>query len=309
MRGACQGMPLGLFGADDPTGISGATQPGVRAGARDRDERLSGMESGMCDGRGAYAARISRGRAALLALVLCAVAGCSLPTQSPSQSGAAPTPTPAPIIASTTPVAALTYAALGASDSFGVGTTQPATDNWPTVLSHQLGPSVHVLNLGIPGATVSLALREEAPIAVDAAPDIITVWLGVNDLDTGTPINRFSANLRSLLGVLATQTRAAVFVGNLPDLTLVPYFQQKYDPSLLSRDIDDWNAAIAAAAKAAHATLVDIRAQWGELARHPEYIGADGLHPSTLGAQRLAAVFAQAIAAAESCFPPCTGRL
>ncbi len=267
----------------------------------------------MCDGRGAYPSGMKRGRAgllALLALTLCAVAGCSLPAQAPPQTGATPTPTSglAPV-ASTTPAAALTYAAIGASDSYGVGTTHPASDNWPTVLAHQLGPSVHVLNLGIPGATAALALREEAPIAVDAAPDVVTVWLGINDLDTGTPLDRFSADLRALLGVLSTQTRASVFVGNLPDLTLVPYFQRKYDAGQLSRDVAAWNAAIAAAAKAEHATLVDIRARWGELAQHPDYIADDGLHPSTLGAQRLAAVFAQAIAATESCLLPCVGHV
>lgn len=248
-------------------------------------------------------------RSSVFVLVACAVASCSLTPQTPPQPGATPTPTSglAPI-ASTTPVAALTYAAIGASDSYGVGTTHPASDNWPTVLAHQLGPSVHVLNLGIPGATVALALREEAPIAVDAAPNIITVWLGINDLDTGTPLDRFSGDLRALLGVLST-TRASVFVGNLPDLTLVPYFQRKYDAGQLSRDVAAWNAAIAAAAKAAHATLVDIRARWGELAQHPDYIADDGLHPSTLGAQRLAAVFAQAITPTVPCQIPCAGRL
>ena len=252
--------------------------------------------------------RVLRSPVVVLVLVACAVAGCSLSAQTPPQPGATPTPTVTPI-ASTTPAAALTYVAIGASDSYGVGTTHPASDNWPTVLSHQLGTSVHVLNLGIPGATVALALREEAPIAEDAAPDIITVWLGINDLDTGTPLDRFSADLRALLGVLSTQTRASVFVGNLPDLTLVPYFQRKYDAGQLSRDVTAWNAAIAAAAKAEHATLVDIRARWGELAQHPDYIAEDGLHPSTIGAQRLAAVFAQAIAPTTPCPLPCTGRL
>src|SRR5579859_4967455 len=140
-----------------------------------------------------------RTSAFVLVLVACAVAGCSLSAQTPPQTGATPTPTAglAPV-ASTTPAAALTYAAIGASESYGVGTTHPASDNWPTVLSRQLGSSVHVLNLGIPGATVALALREEAPIAVDAAPNIVTVWLGINDLDTGTPLDRFSADLRAL---------------------------------------------------------------------------------------------------------------
>jgi acyl-CoA thioesterase I len=258
----------------------------------------------------AHALRSLRSSVLVLVLVACIFAGCSLSAQTPPQTGATPTPTSGLVpIASTTPAAALTYAAIGASDSYGVGTTHPASDNWPTVLSHQLGSSVHVLNLGIPGATVALALREEAPIAVDAAPNIVTVWLGINDLDTGTPLGRFSADLRALLGVLSTQTRASVFVGNLPDLTLVPYFQRKYDAGQLSRDVSAWNAAIAAAAKAEHATLVDIRARWGELAQHPEYIAEDGLHPSTIGAARLAAVFSQAIVPIAPCLPPCAGRL
>ena len=55
--------------------------------------------------------------------------------------------------------ATLTYVAVGASDAFGVGTGDPSHDNWPTVLSHDLGGSVHLVNLGIPGITVEGARR------------------------------------------------------------------------------------------------------------------------------------------------------
>jgi lysophospholipase L1-like esterase len=57
----------------------------------------------------------------------------------------------------------------------------------------------------------------------------------------------------------------------------------------------DWNAAIAAACAREGATLVDLYSDWRELRAHPEYISGDGLHPSTLGAQRLAEIFRQAI--------------
>ncbi|HKW21310.1 MAG TPA: SGNH/GDSL hydrolase family protein, partial [Ktedonobacterales bacterium] len=75
-----------------------------------------------------------------------------------------------------------TYVAIGASDAFGVGTDDPAVDNWPTVLSHLLGSDAHLVNLGIPGETVAEARRTELPVALDAKPSLVTVWLGVNDI-------------------------------------------------------------------------------------------------------------------------------
>src|SRR5258707_1283375 len=56
-----------------------------------------------------------------------------------------------------------------------------------------------------------------------------------------------------------------------------------------------WNQAIAGVCTAHGAHLVDLFPDWSELAAHPEYVSADGFHPSTVGAQRLAAIFAAAI--------------
>ena len=42
------------------------------------------------------------------------------------------------------------------------------------------------------------------------------------------------------------------------------------------------------------ATLVDLFSRWQEVADHPEYVSADGFHPSSEGYQALADVFAQA---------------
>lgn len=206
-----------------------------------------------------------------------------------------PTPSPTPLVATGTPAASVTYAAIGASDAYGKGTTDPATDNWPAVLARTLGPSVRLINLGIPGATVEVALRDEVPIAAQVQPRLITVLLGINDLIDGVDTGTFTRQITVLLRSLRDETSARIFVANMPDLALLPYFAN-WNTFGLHQEVLAWNTAIAKAAVSADAALVDLYDDWGELAANPAYVSGDGLHPSTLGAQRLAQAFAQAIA-------------
>lgn len=194
----------------------------------------------------------------------------------------------------TAAAATITYVALGASDAFGIGTDDPDRQNWPTVLAGKLGGRVHVIDLGIPGATVASAQRDELPIALAAHPSIVTVWLAVNDFAAGVDLDTYASELTSLLAALRAGTHAQVYVGNLPDLTLVPYFSGE-DSAALHAQVAAWNAAIARVCTAEGAHLVDLAAGWSALAEHPEFISSDGLHPSTAGAAQLAAVFAAAI--------------
>jgi acyl-CoA thioesterase I len=187
-----------------------------------------------------------------------------------------------------------TYVALGASDSYGIGTNDPQTDNWPTVLALQLGADTHLVNLGVPGTMLSQALTAQLPVAVDAHPDVVTVWLAVNDLLAGVPLATYTQELDSAVATLRDHTGARVFVGNVPDLALLPRLSG-VSPTELGAEIARWNQAIAGVCRAHGAHLVDLFTDWSELAAHPEYVSADGFHPSTVGAQRLAAIFAAAI--------------
>jgi acyl-CoA thioesterase I len=183
-----------------------------------------------------------------------------------------------------------TYVAIGASDAFGVGTDDPDRDNWPTVLAHLLGSDAHLINLGIPGETVAEARQTELPIALDANPSLVTVWLGVNDIVQSISVQAYEQQLEALLRTLEQHTHAHVYVANIPDLSLLSFFAG-YDQVALKSTIARWNAAIARAVASAGASLVDLFAGWTELAAHPEYIASDGLHPSTEGAIRLAGFF------------------
>lgn len=190
---------------------------------------------------------------------------------------------------------ALTYVAIGASDAFGIGTDDPDRQAWPTDLATQLGSGVHLINLGIPGATVASALQTELPIALDSRPDDVTVWLAVNDLADGVALDTYRAQLAQLLNALrAGLPHARIVVGNIPNLTLVPRFWDA-DPGPLLAQVQAWNRVIAAECAAAHLTLVDLYGGWQELAQHPEYFSSDGFHPSAAGAARLAQLFAVAL--------------
>src|SRR5258706_8533433 len=52
----------------------------------------------------------------------------------------------------------MTYIALGASDTFGIGANDPYNENWATDLEVKLGSNFHLINLGIPSITVHDAL-------------------------------------------------------------------------------------------------------------------------------------------------------
>ncbi|HEV7663747.1 MAG TPA: SGNH/GDSL hydrolase family protein [Chloroflexota bacterium] len=189
----------------------------------------------------------------------------------------------------------LTYVAIGASDAVGIGAQNPEVEGWVPRLGASLGPSVRVINLGVSGSTLSRALQEQVDPAIDARPDVVTVWLAVNDLNARVPLEQYGADLDALLGRLEA-THARVLVGNVPDLgRLVAY--RGMDATLLAAEVDRWNVVIADTTARHNATLVDLFGRWQEVADHPEYLSADGFHPSAEGYQRLASVFAEVFGA------------
>jgi lysophospholipase L1-like esterase len=180
----------------------------------------------------------------------------------------------------------LIYVAIGASDTVGVGAGSPEQESWPSVLQRRLPPGSQLVNLGISGSLLGQALDQQLPVALDSDPDLVTVWLAVNDYGARVPLERYADQMDTLLSELRSGTHATVLVGNIPDLRALPS-AGRFD----LREVDRWNAAIEEAVRRHDATLVDLRETWKEVADHPEYISSDGFHPSTTGYRRLADVF------------------
>jgi lysophospholipase L1-like esterase len=197
------------------------------------------------------------------------------------------------------PKARLTYLAIGASDAFGLGADDPQTQNWAADLARQLGSGVHLINLGIPGITLHQALNVELPVALDTHPNLITIWLAVNDIGNFVPPVQYAKDLETLLSRLqAADPHAVIEMANVPDLRLLPYFQQRFNQQLLYQQVLAYNVIIAAAAQRHHVILIDLFNKWQILRQHPEYISSDGFHPSTLGYEQLANLFYQTVVAA-----------
>src|SRR6266540_3306165 len=185
--------------------------------------------------------------AALLALLATMALACT------AEEGARPKESAAPL-----------YVAIGASDSVGTGARNPATEGWVAQLHQKMPAGTRLANLGIGGLQTQQAIDQALPVALDLQPSIVTVWLAVNDYAAGVPLAAYRADLDTLLGALAQGTRARVYVANVPDLTLLPVFRDR-PPDALRADVALWNAAIAEAAAAHGATLIDLFTGWSEL--------------------------------------------
>jgi lysophospholipase L1-like esterase len=191
------------------------------------------------------------------------------------------------------PSSKLTYVAMGASDTYGVGADDPDMQNWPADLSTLLGRQVHVINLGVPNIDLHSALGVELPIALDEHPSLVTIWLAVNDLADNVPVANYAHDLDLLLTRLRTSLpHARIAMANVPDITLLPHFKS-YDVQKLRTQIQAYNSVIASSVARHSALLVDLYKS--DLAQHPEYISSDGFHPNTIGYTQIAQLFYQVL--------------
>ena len=100
------------------------------------------------------------------------------------------------------------------------------------------------------------------------------------------PLHIFEARYRQLIH--------DVLVGNVPDLGRLAAYRG-IDPLPLQAEVARWNQVIADTTARHGDALVDLYARWQQVADHPEYLSADGFHPSSEGYQALADVFGDAL--------------
>jgi lysophospholipase L1-like esterase len=195
--------------------------------------------------------------------------------------------------------AMIKYVALGASDAEGVGTLQPSKDGWVPKFTSLINAH-QAFNFGRSGSTISEAMHEQLPKVFDHKPNVITIWLVVNDFNqqgfNPSILTSYKSDLNNMLSQLRTKLdrNTRILVANLPDLSQISiYTSFGTSKQLLSMQIKQWNDAIQDIVRKNQCELVDLFVHWKELALHPEYISLDGFHPSAHGYTRLAEVFYQ----------------
>jgi acyl-CoA thioesterase I len=243
-----------------------------------------------------------RSRPAMLAtglLLAFLITACSSPT---TGSSAVPTAQRAAV-----------YAAIGASETYGIGAGDRYREAWPQVFYHDvLPPSAVLYNFGIPGATTAQALRDEVPAALAVHATVVTVWLNVNDLIQGVAPPVYGGQLRQLVQALRRGRQARVLVANTPDLGQLPAYKACLpnapatgpdclipnrlapSPDQVAAAVNAYNTVIAQVVNEEGATLVDLHTGDALLAQHPEWISSDGFHPNGLGYAAIARVFENA---------------
>lgn len=190
------------------------------------------------------------------------------------------------------------YVAIGASDTVGVGAADPRTGSWPARVAARLPAGAEYTNLGVSGSLAAQALRDQVPPAVAREPTVVTLWLAVNDLNSGITAAEYERTLGGILDQLVPRTRATVFVGNVPDLRAVPVYRG-VDQAALAAQVAAYNSAIsrAAARHRGRVVVVDLFEGSADLVSTAT-VAADGFHPSDAGYALIADRFVAALRAA-----------
>ncbi len=236
-------------------------------------------------------------------LALLLVAACSEPP--PRATTAAPATPTASTLAGVTlsptvtprpsPTAAIRYVAIGASDTVGVGATDPATGSWPARVAKLLPPGSAFVNVGVSGSIALQARTAQLPGAIAQRPTVVSIWLAVNDMNATIEPASFASDLGAIVEALVSGTDAKIFLGNVPDLRPVPAYATA-DKVALFKNIGAYNAAIAAIAVKypGRVVAVDLFTGSAELVSTITVAG-DGFHPSDAGYQLIADRFAAAM--------------
>ena len=247
-----------------------------------------------------------KGELAVLAMICAAFAtACSAPGAAQPSPTRGPTATPSNATASpTNPPATATvspgvkYVAIGASDTVGVGASDPAKGSWPALVAARLpAGSPPYTNLGVSGSLALQAVTQQLPGAIAQKPSVVTVWLAVNDLNATIEPASFADSLGQIVDGLVQKTGATIFVGDVPDLRAVPVYAG-VDKTRLLAGIQAYNDAIAAIAarNPGRVKVVDLFTGSAALVSTGT-VSQDGFHPSDQGYQLIADRFASAMRA------------
>jgi len=186
------------------------------------------------------------------------------------------------------------YVAIGASDATGIGAS-PIDNGYvyriDDGIDSQCSEGSQLINLGIPSVEADEVDDVELPLAVEIDPDLVTVFVGGNDIIHGRTVESFESDVAKILVTLRNDTEAAIFIANLPDLTQLPRFRNEPDPDVTTERIVAYNAAIARQAAMVGVTVIDLYSEEVD----DSLVSDDGFHPNDAGHDKIANLFLQEI--------------
>jgi lysophospholipase L1-like esterase len=187
------------------------------------------------------------------------------------------------------------YVGVGDSLSEGLGDPLPGgrLRGWAAVLAEHLrqaAPQLAFTNLAVRGHRTRDAIRRQLPAALALRPDLVTVFIGGNDvlLNVRLDRGRFAEELDWLVSPLA-RPGVTVVLSTLPDLTacsaLLPPVRGQ-----VRRRVETVNDVVRDAADRFDTLLLD--AWYEPRTREHAFWSFDRIHPSAEGHRQIAAAVA-----------------
>ena len=185
----------------------------------------------------------------------------------------------------------LTYLALG--DSYTIGESVPASENFPSAVTARL--EEEDLHFSAPaivaetGWTTTDLLGAISKTKLSARYDFVTLLIGVNNQYQNLPLADFTKDFENLLKKairFAGNDAGHVAVLSIPDWSVTPYangyLPDRFgrDAAVISKQIDEFNAACRLISGKHQVTFIDITEGTRLAATEPGLLTTDGLHPS-----------------------------
>lgn len=175
------------------------------------------------------------------------------------------------------------YLALG--DSYTIGESVAESERWPMQLRDHLqtnGIEVEWYKIIARTGWKTKDLKEAiATSTVDSNYDLVSLCIGVNDFFQGRGLDEYKQRLQGLLETaikLAKGRKDRVFVVSIPDYAFTPLYQDHR--ATISKGIDDFNTMAKRVSIAMGVQFVDITPISRKGLDDPQFVAADGLHPS-----------------------------
>jgi len=190
------------------------------------------------------------------------------------------------------------YSFLALGDSYTIGEQVPLQENFPyqTVAllkknNIEVADPVIVAKTGWTTDELAMALREEG---IKETFSFVTLLIGVNNQYRGRPLDNYRQEFTQLLDqtiVFANGHTQNVFVLSIPDWGVTPFAHDR-DAQKIKEEIDAYNDTNKEIALAHRCNYLDITDSTRKNGGNPDFLAADGLHPSgkeySIWAERLA---------------------
>jgi acyl-CoA thioesterase-1 len=179
-----------------------------------------------------------------------------------------------------------TYVALGDSLTAGVG-VENINQTLPYLISEKMldkTPQVNLINLAALGATSNDLVNNQLPKVKDLNPDLVTVFIGINDVHNFVSPKTFEKNLDQAIKTLK-QTPAKILVISIPYLGSknTVYFPYQF---LLDDQTKKYNQILRKISLENNVQYVDIYSGTEKLFKESqEYYSSDLFHPNQKGYQ------------------------